>query len=109
MFVGASNLRPQVMVIVTVLAFCPEAANRPEQGSCCGVYRFMPAKKRTGFRFRKSVLDELKAMAEGPPRSPIRCTGSRRAVKRTRPEYGARPCASPSPQPRSGPGQPKRH
>jgi hypothetical protein len=54
----------------------------------------MDAKKKSGFRFRTSVLEELKAMAAGPPRSPIRCTASCRALKRIRPKM--RPCASPS-------------
>jgi hypothetical protein len=84
-------------------------ADPSEQEDCRSVSASMSAKQKTGFRFRKSVLDELKAIAEGPPRSPIRCTDSRRAVKRTRAENGARPCASPSPQPRAGPGQSKPH
>jgi hypothetical protein len=61
----------------------------------------MGAKKKSGFRFWQSVLNELETIAKGPPRSPIRCNDSRRAVKRTRQQSAGRQlCASRSPHPR---------
>lgn len=38
-------------------------------------------RKKTGFRF-SGVDDELRAIASGPRRGPMRCTGTRRICKR---------------------------
>ena len=46
-----------------------------DRDGCRRVSGSMPAKRKAGLRFRKAVLDELKAMAERPPRGPVRCTG----------------------------------
>jgi hypothetical protein len=43
----------------------------------------MARKKRPGFRFSRSIAEELKAMAEGPPRRPIKCTSSTRRPKKS--------------------------
>jgi hypothetical protein len=64
-------------------------------------------KKRSGFRIPSSIAKEIKAMLEGSPLRPIRCTTSRRAMKRTRSGNGT--FASHSTKPRTRPAHSKPH